>query len=137
MSESRTVTFRLPAAVIKIAEQRVQIAGEKSIGLMCKNIVLNELQSKEKMTGALPAKINDIDMLFLLRAIGNSRELILRSFQMMFELTESGNEYDFRTSNLEVLWKEMQDEYDRSSDEQYEEFNALTDELNMVENLIA
>ncbi|MGI8670853.1 MAG: hypothetical protein ACR2J3_13565 [Aridibacter sp.] len=137
MKKSETVTFRVPVEMLRIAERKAEINGEKSVGLWCKEIFVNELQNSEEKTEKLPAKINDIDMDFLLRAIGNTRELVSRSFQMMFELAEESEKYEVRTSDLEFSWNEMHDEYQETSDEQYQEFNALADELKMDEKLIA
>ncbi len=131
MDESKSIAFRLSSNLQNLAENRAINDGEKSVGTWCKKIITAELlrTEKEKNISNSSANSTEDDLLILLQSVGNTRELILRAFQVLFGSAEAADQFQIQTRDVEDEWENITENYHKKKEMKYAEFDSKVEEI--------
>lgn len=133
MSKSKTIAIRISDDLIEIAEKRMNKSGEKSIGKWLKKIVVAELLSENETEKSSQKNPLNEELLYAVKSIENSRELMLRSFQYFFELGEAKNQFEMHIQDVQNEWENItRNHTSKSKQKHFESDNFFSD---MTENL--
>ena len=104
MSATNLITFRLPKRFHSLAEDYLVKNSEKSLNSLAQKLLISEIEKSEFTNHDAASKFDDESVQFLLAALGNSRELFLRVFEILFVSSNEKKLFEDVIEELQNDW---------------------------------
>ena len=107
MNSEYSITFRLPKKFSALAEEYLLESGEKNLNPLAQKLLVAELEKRHSKSESSISKFDDESVQFLLAAIGNSRELLLRLFEILFFPENAQKKFTETVEELQIDWSAL------------------------------
>lgn len=104
MSVTDPITFRLPKKYHCLAEEYLLKSKERNLNILSQKLLIAEIAKSGIESNNSVPNFNDENAQFLLAALGNSRELFLRVFEILFAGADAKNQFENVIKELQEDW---------------------------------
>lgn len=104
MNTTYPIIFRLPKQFHDSAEEFLEKNGEKNFNALSKKLLIEAIEKSKTESKYPPSNFDDEHVQFLLAALGNSRELFLRVFEILFAGAQEKKQFENVIKELDKDW---------------------------------
>lgn len=136
MSVTDPIIFRLPKKYHSLAEEFLAKSGEKSFNVLSRKLLIAEIEKSGKIDGNSAPNFDDENAQFLLAALGNSRELFLRVFEILFAGADAKNQFENVIKELQEDWSVINEMFADRTVSKNDSSAIFSDEISIeIDNL--
>lgn len=136
MSKEYPIIFRLPKKYHALAEEYLLKSGKKNLNALSQELLIAEIEKSETESMNSVHNFNNENVHFLLAALGNSRELFLRVFEVLFAGAEAKKQFENVIEELQYDWSVINQMFEQRIASRDDSALIFSDEISVeVDNL--
>lgn len=126
-----SIIFRLPKKYQASAEEYLLKSGEKNLNALAQKLLIEEIEKGVTESNSSAHHFNDEYVYFLLAALGNSRELFLRVFEILFSGAEANKLFRNVTEESQNEWLLINEMFERRITSKDDHSGIFSDEISV------
>lgn len=131
MSLTNPIIFRLPQKYNDSAEDLLAKSGEKNFNILSQKLLIKAIEESSIENNYSSPNSTDEHVQFLLAALGNTREIFLRVFKVLFAGADAKIQFENIIEELQGDWSAINQLYAQRADLESNSSTVFSDELSL------